>query len=101
MLKGKKVGILIVAYNALPHLVEVLERIPEYAWEEIDEVAVFDDASQDATYELAYGYKTVKELDKLKVYRNERNLGYGGNQKKGFAYFAEKGIVSAGKGIAQ
>jgi cellulose synthase/poly-beta-1,6-N-acetylglucosamine synthase-like glycosyltransferase len=93
MLNGQKIGILIVAYNALPHLVsKVLERIPAQVWREIDEVAVFDDASQDATYELAHGFKQVRGMDKLKVYKNETNLGYGGNQKKGFVYFARKGF---------
>jgi glycosyltransferase involved in cell wall biosynthesis len=92
MLNGKRIGILIVAYNALSHLVPVLDRIPSATWDEIDEVAVFDDASQDATYELAYGYKMLRGLDKLKVYQNSQNLGYGGNQKRGFGYFAEKGF---------
>ncbi|MDM8528629.1 bifunctional glycosyltransferase/class I SAM-dependent methyltransferase [Anaerolineales bacterium HSG24] len=92
MLHKKKIGVLVVAYNALSHLVSVLDRIPAQTWERIDEVAVFDDASKDATYELAKGYKIVNNLEKLKIYRNEHNLGYGGNQKKGFAYFAEKGF---------
>lgn len=92
MLKGKKIGVLVVAYNALSHLVKVLDRIPEQSWHEVDEIAVFDDASQDATYELAQGYKLVNKLDKLKIYRNEKNLGYGGNQKRGFRYFAERGF---------
>lgn len=92
MLKNKRIGVLIVAYNALAHLATVLDRIPQRTWEEIDEVAVFDDASKDATYELAHGYKVVHAREKLKIHRNEKNLGYGGNQKKGFRYFAQKGF---------
>jgi glycosyltransferase involved in cell wall biosynthesis len=92
MLKNKKIGVLVVAYNALAHLARVLDRIPQQTWEEIDEVAVFDDASKDATYELALGYKVVHAREKLKIHRNEKNLGYGGNQKRGFDYFAKKGF---------
>lgn len=89
---SKKIGILIVAYNAVTTLVKVLNRIPAEAWANVEEVAVMDDASHDATYELAMGYKTVGQLDKLHVVRHERNLGYGGNQKAGYRYFMEKGF---------
>lgn len=87
-----RIGILIVAYNAVGTLVQVLRRIPPLVWQNIDEVAVFDDASHDATYELAVGYKTLTEAYKLQVIRNDKNLGYGGNQKAGYKYFMEKGF---------
>jgi len=53
---------------------------------------VFDDASQDATYELAMGLKTLRQLDKLQVLTHPKNLGYGGNQKAGYRYFMENGF---------
>lgn len=87
-----RVGILIVAYNAVGTLVQVLKRIPAVVWENIEEVAIFDDASHDSTYELAVGYKTLAEQFKLHVVRNEANLGYGGNQKAGYKYFMDKGF---------
>ena len=89
---GKRIGILIVAYNALTTLSKVLRRIPQAVWRNIEEVAIFDDASQDETYELAVGFKTLSENTKLTVIRNERNLGYGGNQKAGYRYFLERGF---------
>ncbi len=92
MRNNKKIGILIVAYNAATTLNKVLDRIPESVYEEIDEIAVFDDASKDNTYMVSVGYKEIKQLDKLHIYLNDKNLGYGGNQKKGFNYFAEKGF---------
>ena len=52
---GKRIGILIVAYNALTTLEKVFKRITPNVWENVEEIAVFDDASQDATYELAVG----------------------------------------------
>lgn len=92
MKNNHKIGILIVAYNAVTTLGKVLDRIPKEVYEEIDEIAVFDDASKDETYMLSVGYKAIKKLDKLSLYHNEKNLGYGGNQKKGFNYFIEKGF---------
>src|SRR4051812_11843463 len=50
--RRKRIGILVVAYNALSTLAAVLKRIPQEVWDTIEEVAVFDDASNDETYEL-------------------------------------------------
>lgn len=61
-------------------------------WDMIEEVAVFDDASPDETYELAIGFKSIFGRDKLKIFRNDKNLGYGGNQKRGYRYFMDKGF---------
>ena len=44
-MKKKKIGVLIVAYNAVTTLNQVLDRIPPDLKEKIDEVFVFDDAS--------------------------------------------------------
>jgi glycosyltransferase involved in cell wall biosynthesis len=90
--RGKRIGILIVTYNALTTLARVLKRIPPSVWRNVEEVVVFDDASQDATFELAVGIKAVRDIPKLKVIKHSRNLGYGGNQKAGYQYFIEKGF---------
>lgn len=90
--KGKRIGILVVAYNAVTTLSATLKRIPKEVWENIEEVAVFDDASKDETYELAVGFKTIFGVEKLTVLRNVKNLGYGGNQMRGYRYFAERGF---------
>ena len=92
MKNGKKIGILVVAYNAVSTLAKVLDRIPKKVYDEIDEIAVFDDASKDDTYMLTVGYKEVNKLEKLNIYLNEKNLGYGGNQKNGFKYFIDRGF---------
>jgi 2-polyprenyl-3-methyl-5-hydroxy-6-metoxy-1,4-benzoquinol methylase len=89
---GKRIGILVVAYNAVSTLANVFKRITPQVWENVEEVVVLDDASQDHTYELAVGYKTVQEMSKLSIIKNQKNLGYGGNQKAGYRYFAEKGF---------
>jgi 2-polyprenyl-3-methyl-5-hydroxy-6-metoxy-1,4-benzoquinol methylase len=90
--QGKRIGILIVTYNALTTLTKVLKRITPEVWKNVEEIAVFDDASQDATYELAMGLKTLRGLPKLHVLKHQKNLGYGGNQKAGYQYFMDKGF---------
>ncbi|MDP9170356.1 MAG: methyltransferase domain-containing protein [Acidobacteriota bacterium] len=90
--QGKRIGILIVSFNAVTTLTKVLKRITPSVWQNVEEVAVFDDASQDATYELAVGLKAMRNLPKLHVLHHEKNLGYGGNQKAGYKYFMDKGF---------
>jgi 2-polyprenyl-3-methyl-5-hydroxy-6-metoxy-1,4-benzoquinol methylase len=91
-LPNKRIGILVVAYNAVNTLAKVLRRIPEVVWNMVEEVAVFDDASKDDTFELGLGFKAISGLEKLIVIRNDKNLGYGGNQKQGYMYFMDKGF---------
>ncbi len=73
MIKGKKVVVVMPAYNA--------ERTIEKTWREVldqeivDLVIVVDDASQDKTAELA------RRLDRVVVQVHSRNSGYGANQK--------------------
>jgi 2-polyprenyl-3-methyl-5-hydroxy-6-metoxy-1,4-benzoquinol methylase len=90
--RGRRIGVLIVAYNAVTTLKEVLDRIPRVVWDNVEQVVVADDASQDATYELAVGYKALAGFSKLHVVRRGQNLGYGGNQKAGYRYLLERGF---------
>jgi 2-polyprenyl-3-methyl-5-hydroxy-6-metoxy-1,4-benzoquinol methylase len=90
--QGKRIGILIVTYNALSTLTKLLKRITPNVWNNVEEIAVFDDASSDATFELAFGLKALRDLPKLQVLRHPKNLGYGGNQKAGYQYFIDKGF---------
>lgn len=87
-----KIGIFIIAYNAINHLEKTLDRIPRDLYEEVAEVFVIDDCSKDNTYYAALGYKSQKGLDKLTVHRNEKNQGYGGNQKVGYQYAVDRGL---------
>jgi 2-polyprenyl-3-methyl-5-hydroxy-6-metoxy-1,4-benzoquinol methylase len=90
--QGKRIGILVVTYNAATTLASVLKRIPPSVWANVEEVVVFDDASQDSTFELAVGLKATRLLPKLQVLKHEKNLGYGGNQMAGYRYFIERGF---------
>ena len=86
-----KLAILIVAYNHAATLAKVLDRIPKSVKDAVSEIVVFDDASQDETYLVGHGYRVTQGIENLNIIRNEVNLGYGGNQKKGYFYCIEKG----------
>jgi len=69
--KGKRVIIVMPAYNAAKTIAKTYREIPKRYY---DEVIVVDDASSDETVKVA------KELG-LPVLVHERNMGYGANQK--------------------
>jgi len=72
MILGKKLVVVLPAYNAEKTLAQTYAEIP---FDIVDEVVLVDDASRDETVELA------KRLGIRHVIRHERNKGYGGNQK--------------------
>ncbi len=72
MILGKKLVVVLPAYNAEKTLAQTYSEIP---FEIVDDVVLVDDASRDETVLLA------KKLGIRHVIRHERNKGYGGNQK--------------------
>ena len=72
MYKGKKVVVVLPAYNAALTLEKTYQEIP---LDLVDEVILCDDASKDNTVALA------RELGIQHVIAHEQNKGYGGNQK--------------------
>lgn len=72
MYKGKKVIVVLPAYNAALTLEKTYNEIP---FDLVDEVILCDDASKDNTSELA------KTIGIKHVITHENNKGYGGNQK--------------------
>lgn len=72
MLNGKKIAVVLPAYNAELTLERTYKEIP---LDIVDEVILVDDHSSDKTYDKA------KELGIVHVIRHEHNKGYGGNQK--------------------
>ena len=72
MLNGKKIIVVLPAYNASQTLEITYKEIP---FDIVDDVVLVDDASKDNTSEVgaALGIKHV--------IRHEKNRGYGGNQK--------------------
>jgi glycosyltransferase involved in cell wall biosynthesis len=76
VLNGKRIIVVLPAYNAAKTLEKTYQEIP---FEFVDEVVLVDDASRDDTAELArrLGIHTVV---------HEKNKGYGGNQKTCYRY---------------
>lgn len=72
MYKGKKVIVVLPAYNAALTLEKTYAEIP---FPLVDEVILCDDASRDNTVALA------KKLGINHVIEHQKNKGYGGNQK--------------------
>ena len=88
-----RIGILVVAYNAASTLARVLDRIPEEFRPRIAEVLVSDDCSSDDTYLVGVGYQQARAAGlPIRVIRQDRNLGYGGNQKVGYAWAIENDL---------
>ena len=83
--------ILVVAYFAEKTLRHVLEQIPPEVAKRAAEILVLDDASADQTTEVGLACKKEWGWNNLTIIKNEKNLGYGGNQKKGYFHAIEKG----------
>ena len=71
MLNGKKIVVVLPAYNAAKTLERTYGEIP---FEIVDHVLLVDDSSRDETVEVARRLK-------IDTIVHERNKGYGGNQK--------------------
>ncbi len=71
MLQGKKIAVVLPAYNAVQTLERTYREIP---LDFVDEVLLVDDASQDETADVA------RRLG-IRTFVHPHNRGYGGNQK--------------------
>lgn len=71
MINGKRVTVIMPAYNAEKTLRRTFDEIPK---DVVDEIILTDDASRDRTVEIA------RELN-LKTFVHLQNKGYGANQK--------------------
>ena len=72
MIKGKKIVIVLPAYNAGQTLEKTYNEIP---FDIVDEVVLVDDRSRDNTVEVA------RQIGIKHIIVHEHNKGYGGNQK--------------------
>ena len=72
MILGKKVVVVLPAYNAAKTLEKTYREID---FNVVDEVILVDDNSKDETIEVA------KEIGIKHILKHDRNWGYGGNQK--------------------
>ena len=72
MINGKKIVVVLPAYNAALTLKRTYDEIP---FDIVDDVVLVDDCSKDNTSEVG------RQLGIKHVLRHEQNKGYGGNQK--------------------
>ena len=73
MVNGRRIVVVMPAYNAAQTLERTHAEVLEHGF--VDEVILVDDASRDATVEVA------KTLPRTTVHAHPENRGYGGNQK--------------------
>lgn len=83
--------IFIVAYNAEAHLESVFRRIPYERLPENCEIIVSDDASPDSTFEVGRKAALTCPIP-VRILKNPKNLGYGGNQKIGYQIAIDEGF---------
>ncbi len=81
MLNGKRICVVMPAYNAEKTLKKTYDEIPK---DIVDDVILTDDASTDETV------KVSRELD-IKTFVHTENKGYGGNQKTCYQAALESG----------
>jgi len=74
MLNGKKIAVVMPAYNAAQTLQRTYDEV--VAQNIVDHIIIVDDASKDETVKIA------RTLEHAKLFVHEKNLGYGANQKK-------------------
>ena len=72
MLLGKKIIVVLPAYNAEKTIAQTIREIP---LDLVDEYVVVDDASTDNTIQIA------SNLNVKNLIKHDKNRGYGGNQK--------------------
>jgi len=77
MIHGKKVIVVLPAYNAAKTLEKTYNEID---FNVVDDVILVDDNSKDDTVEVA------KRIGINHILRHDRNYGYGGNQKTCYNY---------------
>lgn len=82
MINGKKLIVVMPAYNAEQTLIKTHEELPH---EIIDEVILVDDHSRDNTVEIA------RRLGIHTIIRHKQNTGYGGNQKTCYSVALQHG----------
>ncbi|MBT3311822.1 MAG: glycosyltransferase family 2 protein [Desulfobacterales bacterium] len=83
MYNNKRLVVVMPAYNAEKTLIQTYNEVMEQGC--VDHIIVVDDASNDRTIDIA------KNLDNVKVFSHEKNLGYGGNQKTCYRLALESG----------
>jgi len=84
-MKDSKIIVVLPAYNAAKTLKQTIDDLPAL----VNEIILVDDNSVDQTVRLAQ--ELSEDANKLKIFKHEKNLGYGGNQKTCYRLALESG----------
>ena len=83
MYNGKKIVVVMPAYNAAKTVTQTVDEVVQQGI--VDEIILVDDRSRDNTVEVA------SSLPGVRVHVHEKNTGYGGNQKTCYRLALEAG----------
>ncbi len=100
MLDGKRIGVVVPAYNEEKLIGRVIETMPDF----VDRIYVVDDCSRDGTGERVRAYLEQPSLDgRLELIRHTTNRGVGGAIVTGYRKAAEEemDVVAVMAGDAQ
>jgi len=79
--KGKRIAVVVPAYNEELLIGQVLETMPDF----VDKIVVVDDASQDRTAEIVEEHR-ASDADRVVLVRHERNRGVGAAIATGYKW---------------
>ncbi|MBW2731882.1 MAG: glycosyltransferase family 2 protein [Deltaproteobacteria bacterium] len=98
MFRGISVAVVMPAFNVEEHIANALGSLPAF----VDQVVVVDDASDDATVEVAVEVAAVASL-RVEIVRHEKNQGVGAAIQTGYAHAVAQGaqLVAVMAGDAQ
>jgi glycosyltransferase involved in cell wall biosynthesis len=80
----QKILLAIPAYRCEKQIVRTLDEIDDKLAKRVEEIAVIDNGSPDATVRAALAYKKSGRLKNLRVYQNIENYNLGGTHKVAF-----------------
>ena len=86
MYKGKKIGVVIPAYNEETQIGKVLESMPDY----IDQIIIVDDNSTDKTIEVIKYHQ--KKMNNITLLEHTVNKGAGGAMITAYKYVKDKDV---------
>ena len=90
--ESSKILVFVVAYNAVKTISSVFDRLPKQVINNLKfHILVIDDCSLDATARTAAAHVRTRKYGNVSILRNNRNMGYGGNQKLGYRYAIDHG----------
>lgn len=87
MYKGKKIGVVVPAFNEEKLISRVIETIPHF----VDKIIIVDDCSSDKTPEIVCNYAALRP-DQIVLLKHPENKGVGGAIATGYKWCRDNNI---------